>query len=104
MARYRLIYDDFEIYRVDGFEGWDALPKDGIVAVVDVWEKNGKPYANVHMGHDFYGLTPDGVVVSNNDERTNSERYPGISLKRGRWIKPELMEGVNDICLAERVR
>lgn len=80
--------------RIDGesFEDWRALPDDGVLTVM-LWFDDGT--RRVEQGNDFYFATPDGVYGHNDHPQEETERrYPGASVKRGKWTTDAEMHRV----------
>lgn len=90
IARFRAWYTEGRIFDGESFEDWQALPEDGVLTVM-LWHPDGT--RRVEQGNDFYFATPDGVY-GHNDQPDNEDRYPGASVKRGKWTTDAEMERV----------
>lgn len=92
--------DDGTRHTVEDFAAWRKLPRDGVLEVVEVMKPSRPNSAYrkfTHAGCDFYFMTPEGVIGSNNEDPAVTEsRYPGAVVLRGKWTTPEMMERVRD--------
>ncbi len=71
---------------------WDDLPADGVITIVVYFDQpapSGAPLRRILDSSDWYFRAPDGgdwIYGHNNDDPEETKRrYPGASLKRGRW-------------------
>ena len=103
---WRAWYDTGKVYSSKE-TAWEDLPGDGVLAVrlyFDQQAPDGTPLARVMLGGtgDYYFCAPgpQGPVYGcNNDQpEETGQRYPGASLKRGKWTDEATMfEQVNSV-------
>lgn len=78
--KWRVFYDGGRVFDSDSTE-WKALPYDGVQVVVVYLD----PGERILSGHDYYFKAGD-VIGGNSDSPSSiRKRYPGVSIKRGRW-------------------
>jgi hypothetical protein len=92
VARWRAWYTEGRIFDGEGFEDWQALPDDGVLTVM-LWFANGT--RRIEQGNDSYFATPEGIYGHSNETVAEIEpRYPGASVKRGKWTTDAEMDRV----------
>lgn len=92
VARFRAWYTEGRVFDGDGFEDWRALPADGVLSVM-LWFGDGT--RRVEQGNDSYFATPEGIYGHSDDPAGEIERrYPGASVKRGKWTTDAEMHRV----------
>lgn len=83
---------------------WAELPDDGVLGIVTVFDErnphNGERFRRVIDGRDWYWKAPgpEGEPIfgfSDDDPTEILDRYPGASLKRGKWTSDPEMSRVN---------
>jgi hypothetical protein len=98
---WRCWYEGDAVYQGRTFTEWQALPADGVIHVMVYYDQNdrsGKPLRMSLQGHDHYFLTPNGVLGSNNDTLADiKQRYPGASIKRGKWVLADEQQKINKL-------
>lgn len=84
VVRWRVWYTDGRVFNGTTFNAWKRLPDDGVLSVM-LWHADGT--RRVMQGDDLYFATAEGVYA--HDSRYSAEeiadRYPGASIKRGKW-------------------
>lgn len=94
VARWRAWYTGGHVYDGESFEDWCYLPDDGVLFVKVFFDAGG---SRVASGHDHYWATPEGIYAHSNDScREIEDRYPGASVKRGKWTTEAEMRRVHD--------
>jgi hypothetical protein len=95
---WRVWYDDDSVVEGHTFADWEALPDDGVLFVKlyeDRDNRQGMPYGENQSGLDHYFSTAEGIHAMSND--TTAEilaRYPGASIKRGKWTTVDKMHEI----------
>lgn len=90
-------YTGGRIFRGTTPEEFAALPDDGVLAVVLAFNDGTRRYL---MGDDFYWTAPGcgGPIYAHATHNVTpasiAERYPGASIKRGRWTDDGTMRCV----------
>lgn len=89
---WRAWYTEGRVFDGQGFEDWLALPDDGVLTVM-LWFEDGT--RRVEQGNDQYWATPEGIYAHSDDPTEEIERrYPGASVKRGKWTTDAEMQRV----------
>src|SRR5690348_5992396 len=90
---------------------WYDLPADGVVAVrvyFDQQAPDGSPLSRIMLGGncDYYFCAPgpQGPIYghSNDPPEEMEARYPGASIKRGKWTDETTMYEVQDLALGAK--
>lgn len=87
---------------------WESLPDDGVIEIV-LYKSDGS--RRIMDAHDWYFRAPnrylpgweDGWIYGHDTYTTKEEiqrRYPGASIKRGRWVSEERMHEFSNRALA----
>lgn len=84
--RWRAFYDDDRVFNSEDTE-WKDLPYDG-VQLVTVYLPQGERHIS---GQDYYFKAGDVIGGNSDPPSTTRKRYPGVSIKRGRWTSDERM-------------
>lgn len=86
---------------------WAALPDDGVLAIVLYFDETtpaGLPLRRIMSGHDFYFKAPGpgGEIYGESHSQRITEptadilrRYPGASVKYGKWTDDDTMRRVD---------
>lgn len=92
VARWRAWYTENRVFDGQGFADWAELPDDGVLSVM-LWFADGT--RRVEQGNDHYWATPEGIYAHSDDPLDEIERrYPGASVKRGKWTTDAQMQRV----------
>jgi hypothetical protein len=106
VAGWRVWYIGKNVCEGRTFEQWERLLADGVLFVKLYYDEKtsaGIPLALNLSGDDWYWQTPDGVFGSSNDPHAEiKKRYPGASIKRGKWGTVEEMDAANIAAIAAR--
>ena len=98
VARWRAWYTEARVFDGETFADWQALPEDGLLCVMVLFEDGTSRYA---AGNNYYWSTPDLCCAHSNDPLAEIEdRYPGASVKRGKWTSEAEMKRVHDEAFA----
>ena len=99
VERWRIWYDDGSVHDGRTLHDWMVLPDDGVLGFVLFYERlapNGEHMRRIASGNDYYWAFPgllDTVYAHGNEDP--HERYPGASVKRGRWTDDISIDTVN---------
>lgn len=93
--RFRAWYTEGRVYEGHGYDDWCALPDDGVLTVM-LYHADGT--RRVEQGNDYYWATPDGIYGHSDDQQIE-DRYPGASVKRGKWTTDEEMGHVARVAI-----
>lgn len=82
---------------------WEGLPEDGWEAFVLYFDKltsGGVPYRRIMMGSDYYfrADTEIGPIYgeSHDPPEEIERRFPGASIKRGKWTSEAVMDRIRE--------
>jgi hypothetical protein len=100
--------DDGQVYSSKEYP-WEKVPGDGLLGMVVYFDEkapDGNPLRRVAYGGncDYYFRAPGPVGPiyghSNDDPETITTRYPGASVKRGKWTDEATMYAAADAMAA----
>jgi hypothetical protein len=101
ISGWRCWYEGDAVYQGRTFKEWKALPADGVIHVMVYYDQNssnGKPLRMSLQGYDYYFHTPNGVLGGCTDPLVEiKQRYPGASIKRGKWVLTDEQQKVNEL-------
>lgn len=98
IASFRAWYTEGRVFDGETFEDWQALPDDGFLyGAVMSSDHTGRQMG----GNDSYFSTEDGIYGHSNDSVEEIERrYPGASVKRGKWTTEDELQWAHDESVA----
>lgn len=104
VVAWRAWYTEGRRFIGHSLEDWDTLlPDDGVLTVMLFFDDGTR---RVEQGDDYYWAAPaaDGGVIYAHGSRESAEeiaeRYPGASIKRGKWTTDGEMHRVADEAMA----
>lgn len=96
---WRAWYVGGQVYEGTTFAQWHDLPADGVLVVMLYYDRDaaqGRPLRLSLSGDDYYWQTPAAVFGSSKDAQEQIKlRYPGASLKRGKWGTLDAMDAAS---------
>jgi hypothetical protein len=81
---WRAFYDGGRVFDSRETE-WKDMPYDGVQVIVAYLERGER----IISGHDYYFKLGNLIGGNSDSLSTIRKRYPGASVKRGRWVSDE---------------